>query len=411
MLEFLEKAGDYATRQYANETALSHYDKLLATVTSPARILTVKRKKTQVWYQMGLYQDVVNELEKCIVECLTLGDRQVECELKAKLGEVLWRRREKERSLEVSLEAKALAEELGDRRRLGLILKGIGVAEQMHGRVAAALDYHEQARRLLAEVGDREEEAAVLNSIAVISWRDGNLAGSLAANTEARRIQEEIGSRRGLAHSLNNIGIIHRAQGDPAAALACYEQALTIATELGAPLICCTVQDNIASAYADQGEFRLARHYNKLALAVTDELDIPYWRANFLDSRMQNFWSEGRPAEAVAVSEELAPLATQINQPGLVFSAEFMAAKCLALREPAQAIGRLEAMLSAVDEEAFGPREQKAQLHDELWQLYRQENPATAEMHRHEARHLYELLYEQMPVVKYEKRLAILSNE
>lgn len=411
MLEFLEKAGDYATDQYANETALGHYDKLLAANISPIKTLAIKQKRAQVWYQMGRYQDVISELEKSIAESLILGDRQVECELKAKLGEVFWRRRERERSLEVSLEAKALAEELDDRRQLGLILKSIGVAEQMYGRVASALDYHEQARRLLAEVGDRKEEAAVYNSIAVICWRDGNLANSLAANTKARHIQEEIGARQGLASSLNNIGIIHRAQGDLVRALACYEEALTIATELGAPLICGNVEDNIARAYAEQGEFRLAHHYHELALAVTEELDIPYWQANFLDSLMQTFWLEGNLAEAVALSEELLPLATRINQPALVFSAEFMVAKCQALRAPAEAIARLEELLSASDEEEFGAREQKAKLHDELWQLYHQKNPETAEKHRREARRLYELLYEQMPIVKYTDRLAVLSTE
>jgi class 3 adenylate cyclase/tetratricopeptide (TPR) repeat protein len=409
MLDFLERAGEYASEQYANEMALGYYDKLLATILPPAKTLTIKRKKAQVWYQMGRYQDVVSELEKSVAESLTLGDRQVECELKAKLGEVLWRRREKERSLEVSLAARALAEELGDRRLLGFILKNIGVAEHMHGRVAAALEYHEQARRLLAEAGDRDEEAVVLNSIAVICWQDGNLAGSLAANTEARRIQEAIGSRRGLASSLNNIGIIHRAQGDPVTALACYEQALAIATELGAPLIRCNIEDSIANAYASQGKYSLAHHYHEKALATTEELEIPFWRANFLASRMETFWLEGRPAEAVVLSEELLALATRIKQPALVFTAELMGAKCLALREPAEAIARLEGLLAAAGEEAFVDREQKANLHDELWHLYRQKQPETAEIHRREARRLYELLYEQMPVIKYKERLAILS--
>ncbi len=411
MLFYLEKAADYAADQYANETAVALYDKLLAAPIPPSLAPTIQRRKAEVFYNMGRYQAAVELLETGIAQTSAIGDRQRECELRAYLGQVLWRRRDKERSLAASLQAKQLAEELGDQRQLGLILGNIGVAEHMHGRVAEALAYHEQARAILETVDDKRELARTWNSTAVIRWQDGDLAGSLAANLEAKRLQKAINHRQGLANSLNNIGVVYKDQGDLAAALVCYEQALALATELGVPLITCHAQNNIASTYALQGKYAAAHHYHQLALAMTDELDIPYWRAHFLESQMETFWREGRTAEAAAVSEALLTLAGQIKQPKFIFSAKLMAARCLAVQDWAASVVQLEQLLADATEESHEAREQKARLLDALWQIQRQPDPAAAAAHRQEAMRLYQQLYDRMPASRYQERLVAYQTQ
>ncbi|MEZ4645647.1 MAG: AAA family ATPase [Chloroflexota bacterium] len=409
-LLYLEKAADYAADQYANETAVTLYDKLLTAPISPVQALHIQRRKAEVLYNMGRYQAAIDLLESGIAENNAIGDRHMACVLHTYLGQVLWRRRDKVRSLAVSLQAKQLAEELGDQRQLGIILGNIGVAEHMHGRVAAALACHEQACAALQAVGDQRELARLLNSTAVIRWQDGDLAGSLAANLEARRLQEAINHRQGLANSLNNIGVVYKDQGDLPAALAYYEQALALATELGAPLIMSHAQNNIASTYALQGNYAAAHHYHQLALAMTDELDVPYWRVHFSESRMETFWREGRTAEAAAASEKLLALAEQIKQDKFIFFARFMAARCLAETDPATAVTQLTQLLADATEENHEARERKAQLLDALWQIQKEHQPTAAVAYRQEAMRLYQQLYERMPASRYQERLAVYQS-
>jgi tetratricopeptide (TPR) repeat protein len=136
-------------------------------------------------------------------------------------------------AIEFFLQARTLAEAMGDRHALSTIHMGIAVAAFNQGQLRDALEAMEELLVIYRESGDKHRVSNCLSNIANTLYYLGEFEAAHATHQESITIDREIGKRVGLAYSLRDLGELYCHRGDYAAGLAAMEEAAAIFEEIG----------------------------------------------------------------------------------------------------------------------------------------------------------------------------------
>jgi tetratricopeptide (TPR) repeat protein len=136
------------------------------------------------------------------------------------------------RAIEFSEEALALSREVGDRREEGAALGNLGQCASVLGFTVRAIGYHEQALAIKREIGDRRREGVTLRNLGLCYSNLGQAVRAIEFNEQALALSREVGDRRGEGISLGNLGLCYGALGQVSRAIDYYEQALDIRREV-----------------------------------------------------------------------------------------------------------------------------------------------------------------------------------
>jgi len=257
-LRYLGEAADRAKRDYANETALSYYDRAL---TLDPRWGWLK-SKVDVLHLMGRREDeesVLNLLDAApeadpVERALAWGeyyeatsdfaaardvvvtaqrqaaaDPAVQARCLSKLGIIAWREGDYDAAKSAYEEALALvgadprfvAEEAELSYGLGLVYRERGEYDEARGLFERALEINRGT-------GNRREEARVLSAFGGIEFREKRYKDSVQQYTESLNIQTAIGDQSGIGGTLLSLAQAHTRIGDYAQAQVQLTHALTI---------------------------------------------------------------------------------------------------------------------------------------------------------------------------------------
>ena len=131
------------------------------------------------------------------------------------------------------LEARALHEELGNRRYVGVWEGLSGLAWLHEGRPEVASPQMESALELFREVGDRMEEAVTLGNLGELRAQQGRVDEAHAMFAEALALKREVGDRRSEGVVTTSIADLRAREGDLEGARDLYEAALAMHRETG----------------------------------------------------------------------------------------------------------------------------------------------------------------------------------
>ena len=157
--------------------------------------------------------------------------------------------------LELSNEAKNLAEEYSYKKGLAYAIRNMGVSHRYLSNLETALSLSFQALDMFVQMEDKSGEAQAYVSIGAIYYYMGDFERSLDYFLKGVRYNEETGNKQALAYAFNGAGYIYAVLGDNKKGLQFLQQALALSKEIGiSPDLQTSILDSIAVVYANDGQ-------------------------------------------------------------------------------------------------------------------------------------------------------------
>jgi len=197
-------------------------------------------------------------------------------------------------------EARTLAGKDGAGAALAKVELATGNLLHGTGRSEEALTHSERARALNEELGDRKGQANALNGLGNAFWRLSRYEEARAQHEAALTIRREIGDQSGEAGSTNNLGIIFWSLGRLEEARAHFERGIDLAHACGNRLFEAVVTGNLGGVFGSQGRFEAGRAQYEHALGIGREIGARGGETNFTVNLGHAFAALGRSAEAHA---------------------------------------------------------------------------------------------------------------
>jgi adenylate cyclase len=270
--EYLLKAGEAAQADYANEAAISYYQRVLP-LLPPEEQVPVMLKLGEVLQLVGMWPEVNELCQRGIALSEQLGDRQMLARCQSAKGELLGRWQGQYAEGADWLErARAGFEELGDEAGVAQVLKVLGTMSAMQGDYEMARAHYEQSLAIRRELDDLPGVGDLLSNLGVIAQYQGDFEASQALYQESFDIRRELGNKWAIAVSLNNLGYLALHEEDYEAARGWLEEAVALQREVGYRSYLATHLNNLGNAVRGQGDYETACTLYSEGLTINRDL-------------------------------------------------------------------------------------------------------------------------------------------
>jgi adenylate cyclase len=300
-LHYLEAAGSKAKASYANETALSYFDRALSLeeswtwLAAKIDILHILGRREEerltlgdlesnpdapgfeIFHRWGEFYESISEyteaqaaLEKALSAAEQAGDLHGQVRALARLGMVAWRQGNYDTAAHFYHESLTLlSARTGYEREEADVRYGLGLLYRERSDYDSAHREFERSLALNRILEDRQREARTLSALAslvVLQQRDYDEA--ISFNREALRIHRKIGDRTGEGASLLNLAISINRLGDYSQSEQILQEALSIQRALGARWWEMIVWNELGIVYMLAGDYTRAEHALTQALTI-----------------------------------------------------------------------------------------------------------------------------------------------
>ena len=221
------------------------------------------------------------------------------------------------------------AQELGDHKRAGEVLRLLAVVAINRGRNEEGLTLLDAARDEHRQINDREGEAMVTGQRGALLMQVGRLEEARVASEEALAVFEETGHRYREGVMLTNLARIAMEQGRLDDALDGGRRALHLTEEIDdAEGVVASLQ-SLGDGGRLAGEHQLAREYLERGLEESRQHALPYFTAHLLASLAAVDLADGRIPDAVAHATEAQDAASADDVPHAQARADLLAGMAL----------------------------------------------------------------------------------
>jgi non-specific serine/threonine protein kinase len=213
--------------------------------------------------------------------------------------------------------AKPMWEDLGERRRVAVVLNNLGIVAERLDQLDVARQRTEEALAIMRELDDPIGIAAAVGNLGVLADRLGDLAASVEYNTESLAIARRLNDPLTMSIAASNLGGVALKSGDVARAQGLFEEALRLSQQLDdveGVIICCEMLAQVAleegrpdvSAMILGGTARL-RGETGFAAAPSQERDLleitSRTRALLGDASFDELWDHGSKVGTADLAE------------------------------------------------------------------------------------------------------------
>jgi class 3 adenylate cyclase/tetratricopeptide (TPR) repeat protein len=268
---YLQRAGEQAAAQYANDEAIGYLSRALALTPEDdlSRRYALLLARERVYELRGAHQAWSQDLEALAAVASALDDD-------AKRAAVACRRARYAIGIEDHTAAIIAAREAVDlARAAGDVVCEIraqiewGTVLRWQLDYQAAASHSERALALARAAGLRQAEAESLMGLSILSRVATSPAAALAYAEQALHISRQLGNRRGEGGSLEHLGVALMGEGAYGRALARLQESLHTYREIGCRRGEALALGYLGMAYGEAGECRQAREEGERALAVS----------------------------------------------------------------------------------------------------------------------------------------------
>jgi adenylate cyclase len=300
--EYLRRAGERATRLYANAEAILHF----------ARALELTPDDVELRLQVADLHELVGDYE----EALRLYEevREATNDVRAWRGLAATMRKlgRYDEALTV-VDAAFRTDTLRDADIAPLWLEQ-GWTLSVSGHVEQATDVLQAA--ILAVDGRREPVVGrLLLQLARAETLQGQLDAALEHGVEAQRMFEDAGDVRGLATALRLLGDTYRTRGELDEAATVLRRGLELAEQTGTVEEIGNCLGNLAAVELDRGAYAEAIEYNLRAIDEFERIGHGAGRAQTYANLAWTLMHADRPEEAMSYAERAIETASAIGHP------------------------------------------------------------------------------------------------
>lgn len=272
---YLEKAADFARRNFMNQQSLTYYEKLLQWLREPDdRIIIFKTllKKGKVLELVGewdvcraVYNDALHLAQR-------LDDHIMLGRANNNLGYLLMLQglyKEARQYLEI---AAVNFEEASDEVGIAKVYGDLGNLYFRQGSYELAKASFVRSLELSENHPYSSQIAQIVGNLGLTYMNQGNYDEGIRQMQKILERSVEIGDKQGMASLNINLGIVYFEKGDYEAAGSCFEEGLRRCEELGNKLLTSIGTGCLGSVYEKKGDFNKAMELFEKDLLLTEEL-------------------------------------------------------------------------------------------------------------------------------------------
>jgi class 3 adenylate cyclase/tetratricopeptide (TPR) repeat protein len=312
--EYLRKAGEAAQADYANEAAISYYQRLLPLLPVDQRV-PVMLQLGEVLQLVGRWDEAGELCEVALTAAAEQTDGHTLAHCQVRKGEMLRIQGLYTESAQWFRSARSGFERLGDREGVGEVLHYTGTLAAQQGDYDKARSLWEESLTIRRELDDERQVAALLSNLAVMAEYRGDYGTARALNEECLALRTEIGDRWAIANSLNNLGNVILAQGDCDAARERLDRAVALYREVGDRWRIANALNNLGNVSRAQGDLDEARALYEESLTINSALGDGWAIAYLLEDIGVLSALRSQPARALRLTGAAAALREAINAP------------------------------------------------------------------------------------------------
>jgi adenylate cyclase len=312
--EYLRRAGEAAQAAYANEAAISYYQRLLPLLSTEEQV-PVMLKLGEVLQLVGRWDEAGELYRQNLSLAEQLDDRLARARCRTAMGELF---RKQGLYTEASAwfeQAKTTFEELGDKAGVAQVLHYSGHLAGQQGDYQASDSLYQESLAIRRELGDQANIASLLSNLGVNAYEQGNYEAALEPYQKGLEIRRQLGNKWAIAISLSNLGILAMDQGDYSQARSQIEEAVTLQREVGDRHQLAIMLDNLANVTRAQGDYETARSLYTESLAISRVLGDKWLLAYLLEDMGGLAARQGQAERALRLAGAAAVLREAINAP------------------------------------------------------------------------------------------------
>jgi|GEM_PF-2180247 Uncharacterized protein conserved in bacteria len=220
-------------------------------------------------------------------------------------GQEALRKRDYSRAEQALLAAAEIAEGVGDRYSLGVMMDGLAGVYAARGDVREAIETYSYAVAHLRQAGDPKALARALNNAGETFRGAGQPEKAIACLEEAVNLWVGLGDAPGAAWGLITLGAVYQTAGHFEKAVAALRQAITIREETKAgPRALAIAHLELGRVYHELARYGDARSAYDLGLRLAQAADSPDVYASVLTAFGDVLSAEGRLEEAASAHRE-----------------------------------------------------------------------------------------------------------
>ncbi len=312
--EYLRKAGEAAQADYANEAAISYYQRLLP-LLSREELVPVMLKLGDVLQLVGRWQEAGELYRKALSLAQELDDQSAQAWCQTAIGELLRKQGLYSEATAWFVRARATFEALGDQTGLGQVLHFSGTLAAQQGDYELSNRLYGESLAIRRQLDDKTNIANLLSNLGLNAHEQGQFEIALSPYQESLEIRRQLGNKWAIAISLNNLGNLAFDQGDYAQARTQLEEAVTMQREVGDRYQLANALHSLANVTRALGDNTVARSRYNESLAISHELGDKWLLCYLLEDIGGLAARQGQAERALRLAGAAAVLRETINAP------------------------------------------------------------------------------------------------
>ncbi|MBI2332556.1 MAG: tetratricopeptide repeat protein, partial [Chloroflexi bacterium] len=183
-------------------------------------------------------------------------------------------------------------------------LAQLGLWNWYNGDNKAAIELMERSLEWIRQAGDIRRESDILNNLGIVTKDMYRFKDSLAYYEKAQRIAKKIGDRSGEAGLLNNMGRASIMSGELVRAISYCNQAAILARETNDTTVQGLALHNKSEAYKELGQYASAREAAEKSIKLLQSSGYQAGEAWALENLAMVEFMLGEHAKAVSLAEQ-----------------------------------------------------------------------------------------------------------
>lgn len=312
--EYLRKAGEMAQANYANEAAISYYERVLPLLPETEQV-TIMLKLSEVLQLVGQWSEASDLLQRSLLLAEQLGDKSAKAWCQTQTGELFRKQGLYTEALAWFERARVHFEELGNQEGVAQVLHYNGHLADGQGDYPAARKLYEASLMIRRQLNDEPRIANLLNSLGLVAHHQGDYESARGLYEESLDIRYKLKDQWAIATSLNNLGYLNQDQGDYESARTQLEVAIGLQREIGDRLMLAIALNNLGNVARAQGNYAEAQQLYEESLTINKGLGDREGIAYLLQDIGSLAVLQGQAERALRLSGAMEELRQQIGAP------------------------------------------------------------------------------------------------
>lgn len=268
---YLLRAGELAQANFANEAAISYYQRVLPLLPQNERV-PIMLKLGEVLQLVGQWTEATTWFEDALALARQSGNLRWRAWCQSTIGEHLRKQGlfdKAEMRLNRSL---ANFEELQDDAGVAQVLHYSGTLAAQRGDYDSSRTLYERSLQMRRQQKDLKNISSTLNNLGIIARYQSNFDEARELYEESLSLRQQIGDNWAVAVSLNNLGLLALHVGDLDSARQYLQESVTQQRTIGDRWYLANSLNNLANVAREQADHAVAYDLYRESLQINQTL-------------------------------------------------------------------------------------------------------------------------------------------